>query len=620
MKIRKFSVVLLAVLLVLSMLSACQKGTPDSGSPALESRKTDTSAENKTETKAETEAETTAETAAETDADSETTAEASAAPENPSESAEEPAPVEKNGDVYILYTSDIHCGVDQGFGLAGLKQIRDSLEAQGYTTLLVDNGDAIQGETLGTLTNGKAMTLLMNSMKYDAAIPGNHEFDYGMDCFLELTKTADFPYISCNFMKEGEPMFPPYVILEAAGMKIAFVGVTTPSSITSSTPTNFQNEAGEYIYSFLQDEDGTLLYAAVQEAVDAARAEGADYVYIMGHLGMKMNANHWTYAEVISHTTGIDVFLDGHSHDTEQVVMKNLNGENVVRTACGTKLACIGYSHISPENGIVDTGIWSWPNQTPAYKLLGIENEASKAVAAAQADLREITEQVVAKTSVTLTVNDPEETDTKGNPIRMIRRAETNLGDFCADAFRAVCGSDIAVMNGGGIRTGISKGEITYGDIISVFPFGNEACVVRATGQQVLDALEWGARNIPGETGAFLQVSGLSYEIDLSVPSGCLVNEDGKCGGFEGERRVKNAMVGDEPLDPVKEYTVAGTNYTLLEDGDGQTAFAGAEVLISCVMIDNQLLIEYITGVLGGEIGGDYADPYGQGRITIIEE
>ena len=584
MKIRKIMVLLSASLLILSLLSACEKAAP--GTSAPETEVTEATSESKapdTSVEKEPEPETMAESPSETEIEKETESEAETSAESAGET--EPAPVEKNGDVYILFTSDIHCGVDQGFGLAGLKQVRDSLEQQGYTTILVDNGDAIQGEVMGTLSQGETMIRLMNTLHYDVAIPGNHEFDYGTERFLELTEMAEFPYISCNLMKEDEPVFEPYVILEAAGMKIAFVGMTTPKSITSSTPVFFQNEQGELIYSFLQDEDGSA-----------------------------------TYADVIEHTRGIDVFLDGHSHDTEQVVMKNLDGENVVRSACGTKLSCIGYSYISAEKGISDTGIWSWPNKTAAFDLFGIENEASAAVAEAFAEMNEVTSRIVAKSNVELTVNDPEETDETGNPIRMIRRAETNLGDFCADAFLAASGADIAIMNGGGIRTDIKKGDITYGDIINVFPFGNEACVIKATGQQILDALEWGARSVPSESGSFLQVAGMSYEIDVTVPNPCITSETGMCAGIEGERRVKNVLVGGEPIDPEGEYTLAGTNYTLRQNGDGQTAFDGAELLIECVAIDNQLLIDFITETLGGEIGGDYADPYGQGRITIMEE
>ncbi|MCR5042411.1 MAG: 5'-nucleotidase C-terminal domain-containing protein, partial [Clostridia bacterium] len=218
-------------------------------------------------------------------------------------------------------------------------------------------------------------------------------------------------------------------------------------------------------------------------------------------MGLEETVSPWTYADVISHTSGIDVFFDGHSHDTEQVVMKNKDGEDVVRSACGTELNCIGYSRISAEEGIVDTGIWSWPNDDSPAELFGIRNPMSEKVDAAMEKLGSTLNDVVAKTAVDLTISDPVETDAKGNPIRMVRRAETNLGDLCADACRAVTGAEVAVVNGGAVRTSIAKGDITYGDILSVFPFGNMMCVIKVTGQQIADALEWGVRNVPGESG-----------------------------------------------------------------------------------------------------------------------
>ena len=154
-------------------------------------------------------------------------------------------------DIVILVTSDVHCGIDQGFGYAGLEQIRETMEADGDLTLLVDDGDSIQGEVIGTITDGEAIIDMMNEMHYDVAIPGNHEFDYGMDQFLHLTDEADFPYISCNFNKEGELVFDPYVIKEIGGKKIGFVGVTTPRTIVSSTPASFQDDDGNYIYGFM---------------------------------------------------------------------------------------------------------------------------------------------------------------------------------------------------------------------------------------------------------------------------------------------------------------------------------------------------------------------------------
>ena len=426
--------------------------------------------------------------------------------------AETEAPAEGglSKDLVILYTSDVHCGVDQGFGYVGLKAVRDSLEAAGNYTLLVDDGDSIQGEPLGTMTTGEADIDLMNAVGYDIAIPGNHEFDYGMDRFLELTEKAEFPYISCNFNKEGELVFDPYIIKEFDGVKIGFVGVTTPKTLTSSTPKYFQDENGNFIYGFLQDETGEGVYNAVQKAVDDARAEGAQYIVVMAHLGNEAECSPWTYAEVIENTNGIDFFLDGHSHDTDQLVVKNKDGEDVIRSACGTKLGGIGWAKITVD-GELSAGLYSWNNDVSAPELLGIKNEISDVLDAETAELDEALQTVVAKSAVELTIYDPEAVDGEGKPIRIVRRAETNLGDLCADAYLDQSGADIAFVNGGGIRISLPKGDITLNDILKVHPFGNSMCVIEVTGQQILDALEWGAHAMPGENGGFLQVAGLTY-------------------------------------------------------------------------------------------------------------
>ena len=117
-----------------------------------------------------------------------------------------------------------------------------------------------------------------------------------------------------------------------------------------------------------------------------------------------------------------------------------------------------------------------------------------------------------------------------------------------------------------------SKGDISYGDMLKVFPYSNELCVIKASGQQILDVLEWGAKSLPGE-----------------------------------------------PIDPEKLYTVGGIEYTLLRQGDGITAFDGCEVVADKIKLDVQAMTDYICDDLGGEIGEDYADMYGQGRITIKE-
>jgi len=528
--------------------------------------------------------------------------------------AEEAAPA-LTKDIVILFTSDVHAGIDQGWGYAGLAAVRDNLAKTNHV-ILVDNGDAIQGETIGTMTDGKALIELMNVVGYEVAVPGNHEFDYGMDNFLSLVNdVAQYPYTACNFVYNDQPVLAPYIMKEFEGVKVAFVGVTTPKTITSSTPTYFQDENGNYVYGFCQDDTGAKFYAAIQSAVDAARAEGANYVIICGHLGTEETCEPYTSIDVIYNVSGIDAVLDGHAHETNAGnVVTGKDGKEVVRVACGTKLANIGVLRIAAD-GALSSELYSWNNSASPAELFGLTGTVVDAVNEKIAALDEIRKTVVARTETPLYIYDPVATD-----VRIIRNAETNLGDLCADAYRAMSGADVAFVNGGGIRAQIPAGDITLDQIYSVHPFGNVMCMVEVTGQQILDALEWGARNNPGENGGFLQVSGLTYEIHTYIASSAQSDENGMFAGVSGEYRVKNVTVGGEPLDVNKTYTLASHNYMLKSAGDGYSMFAGAKLLIDETLIDNQVLITYITTELGGVVGEAYSEPYGQGRIIGVPE
>ena len=522
-------------------------------------------------------------------------------------------------DILILYTSDVHCGVSQGWGYAGLAAAKEQL-SKDYNVLLVDDGDHIQGEPIGTMTTGESIIRIMNTLGYDVAIPGNHEFDYGVDRFLELTKMANFPYISCNFNKDGELVFAPWLIKEVGGVKIGFVGVTTPYTLRSSTPRYFMDDEGNFIYGFLQEESGEDLYNAVQKAVDEVRAEGADYVVVLAHLGNETECIPWMYSDVISHVSGIDAMLDGHSHDTDQVVMKDKDGKDVVRSACGTKLANIGVLHIT-RDGKISSELYAWGSSVAAPKLLGLENAVGDAVTAETGVLDEKLQEVVATSTVDLVIHDPAAVSADGKPVRIVRRAETNLGDLCADAYLDQAGdADIAFLNAGGIRVPLNKGDITLNDVLKVHPFGNNLSVIEVSGQQVLDALEWSVHAVPGEFGGFNQVAGLSFEYDPTIETPCVQDSNGFLDHIEEgmERRVRSVLVGGEPLDPAKTYKLACTDYQLQNHGDGYTMYDGAPVLQEAVKLDNQVLIDYISGTLNGIIGAGYENPYGQGRIVAL--
>ena len=222
-------------------------------------------------------------------------------------------------DIVILYTNDAHNAFEKtgsALGYASIAGYKKQLEAAGNQVTLVDAGDAIQGDVIGTLSKGKYIVDIMKQVGYSIAVPGNHEFDFGMDNFLSLAKDAGW-YTSCNFvlLETGDPVFRPYVMKEyEGGVKVAFIGICTPETFTKSTPTYFQDENGNYIYGFCEGDKGQQLYDQVQKYIDMAREDGANYVIALGHLGTDVSSEPWTSKNVIAHTTGLDAFIDGHSH------------------------------------------------------------------------------------------------------------------------------------------------------------------------------------------------------------------------------------------------------------------------------------------------------------------
>lgn len=528
-------------------------------------------------------------------------------------------------DIVVLYTNDIHCTSDDGMSYAAIAGYKSEMEATygADNVTLVDNGDAIQGAVLGTLSDGEWIVDIMNEVGYDLAIPGNHEFDFGMDQFLDIAKNqAAYQYLSCNFLdKDGNTVLDPYTIVSYGDTDIAYVGISTPETISKSTPAFFQDENGNYIYSFCQGENGQELYDRVQDTVDAARADGADYVVALAHLGEDLASRPWMSTEVIANTTGIDAVLDGHSHtvDAEQIV-KNADGEDVVLSQTGTKAESIGQLTIDPATGDMSTQLVKLADvatDSPAYTA------AQTYIQGIQEKYQDVVAEVVATSDVTLTVSDPATGE------RRIRSAETNMGDFCADAYREVMGADIGFVNGGGIRADINPGDVTYGDLIAVHPFGNMICLAEVSGQQILDALEMGARVVgTAESGGFQQVSGLKYTVNTQIPSSVVLDDNGSFVEVSGARRVSDVMVENretgayEPIDPDATYTLAGHNYMLKQGGDGFTMFGedNIKLLLDETMVDNEVLIDYLTENLDGVIGEEYADPYGQGRITINNE
>ena len=522
-------------------------------------------------------------------------------------------------DIVVLYTGDVYCAVDENIGYAGLAAYKKQVEKETPYVALVDCGDALQGDAIGTISQGEYLVDIMNKVGYDFAVLGNHEFDYGMERLAELMEMSDAAYLGCNvdYTGSGEnalSALQQYEIVDYGDTKVAFIGISAPESISQSTPAYFMDENGDIVYSFCSD-SGEALYSRVQETVDSCREEGADYVIALTHLGDDESSAPFRSTDLIAGTSGIDAVLDSDSHSAiDSDMVENEEGREIPLSSSGTGLENIGQLTITPEGDITTRLISDFEEK---------DSDMESFIADIQSEYEEELQQVIAGSDVELTTESED-------GVRLIRNRETNLGDFCADAYRQIAGADIAFVNGGGIRADLSEGDITYEDILAVHPYGNHLCVVEATGQEILDALEMGScstmaetgdgEKAAGESGGFLQVSGLRYTIDTSVDSTVKVDKDGMFVSCGQQRRVKNVEVlqddgSYEPIDVDETYTLASHDYMLRQSGDGFTMFADNEMVVEEGMVDYQILITYTSDYLGGSIGEQYSSP--DGRITV---
>ena len=579
----------------------------------------------------------------------------------------------KTDDIVILYTNDVHTYLDETLGYDILRHIKDDLKTQYDNVLLLDAGDHSQGTAFGSMDDGEHVVKLMNAAGYDAATLGNHEFDYGMENIQKIQDLAEFTYLDCNFYHEengvrGENVLDSYKIFDMGKEKLAVIGILTPESFTKSTPTYFQDDAGNFIYGISGGEDGQALYADVQKAIDDAKAEGATKILALGHLGVDTASEPWTSELTIQNVSGLDAFIDGHSHTEMKVEMvADKDGKEVVVTQTGSYFDNIGMMIIHAD-GTIETDLISTEEilepvldengevvkdedgedemECVGYNLVSDlysgEYEADKAVEAQKKQwIEEIETQlgvVIGKANVSL--------ENFKDDTRLVRKQETNTGDFCADALYFLFDNmdldvDVAVMNGGGIRNkGPITGDMSYLTCKEIHTFGNVACLQTVSGQTLLDALEWGARNAGGEeeNGGFLQVAGITYKIDGEWPES--TQKDDKnfwVGAPTGGYRVHDVQVYNketnayEPLDLNAEYNLAGYNYTLRNMGDGFNMFANAVNVLDYVKEDYMVLANYVAAFPEATVDAsnspllekypnmlvDYSTVDGSGRIVL---
>ena len=547
-------------------------------------------------------------------------------------------------DITILYTNDVHTYIDKQspkLTYAAIAALKKSYQDDGKNVLLVDAGDHVQGTAYGSMDEGATIIQLMNAAGYDAATPGNHEFDYGMDRAKELMADADYPYLSCNWVNLplNNRVLSDVKYFRIGGRTIAFVGITTPETITKSTPAYFMDKnQNRYVYDILGGEDGQKLYSAVQKSINKARVI-ADYVIGLGHLGVDPSSSPWTSKEVIEHTSGLDAFIDGHSHTVMECEwVKDLSGKAVALTQTGSYFANVGEMTIKADGSIATQLVPTYDGLDSA--VAGIQTEWVSAV-------DDMLGEKIAVAETNFYISDP------ATGKRRIRLGETNLGDFVADGIYSYFNEveqlhcDLAIMNGGGIRADVNAGDWSFKTCKQVSPFGNVACLMSVTGKQIQDALEFAARFVGPdgqENGGFLHVAGATYEIHTDIPN--TVQTDDKnvwIGSATGTPRVQNVKIYDKtsgtyvPLDEGKTYALAGMNYTLRNLGDGFAMFDGAELIKDYVAEDYLVMSTYAMSFGGVDGEGlphlttanspladypgyllNYEDAYGAGRISIL--
>lgn len=509
-----------------------------------------------------------------------------------------------NDTIVILYENDVHCAVEGYSKLAAMKnELMESYRHVGVVSV----GDYIQGSSLGAISKGEYIIDLMNLVGYDAVTLGNHEFDYKLPRLNELSSTMNTKPISCNFQRKGEDKsyFEPYSIVSYGDVDIAYIGITTPSTLSSSSPAQFKDEGGNYIYTF----NVKTLYDVIQANIDAAKAQGADYIIALSHIGYEEDEQYEDVVDLIENTDGFDIVLDGHSHSViENMKLTDEGGNEVVLTSTGTKFEHIGKLTIRDGNfttELVKTADYAKTDATVDALLQQINDEYSV-----------LGERKVAVSEAQLITHDKE-----GN--RLVRIQETNLGDLCADAFREVMGADIGYVNGGGLRAPIAKGDVTFNDMLSVFPFNNQVVLAEVKGQDIKDFLELAVKYWPTESGAFPHLSGITFSVNTVIESAAQVDENWVFTEIDGQYRVYNIKVqsresgGYEPIDLNKTYSIASDSYHLLECGDGMSMFANAKILQNDGMLDVELLEKYFTENLGGVIGEAYAEV--KTNITFTE-
>ena len=501
--------------------------------------------------------------------------------------------------VVVLHTNDVHGAIEN---YAKVAVLADQYAAEGAYVLVLDAGDFSQGTTSVSLSQGATAIELMNMVGYDAVALGNHEFDYGFEALKKNMESAQFPVLAANVKYNGELAFDDAAVFTTpGGTKIGVFGLDTPETATKAHPGKIQG------VTFAGGEE---LYAIAQEMVDMLKNEGCNYIICLGHLGIDdetaLTKNR--SIDLLEKVTGIDVFIDGHSHSTEEEIAEKTNADrkvgDTVLTSTGTKIENIGV--VTIKDSVITTETVSAETvEVPA------DSEIAARAAAILAEVEAEYGTVFAKTEVKL----------NGEKAPGNRTEETNLGDLITDALvwkatqegEAV---DAAITNGGGIRATIEAGDITKKDINTVLPFGNTLSIIKITGSELLEVLEASTFCTPEAIGGFPQVSGIEFTVDTSKAYDAGDEYPGTTyAAPKSINRVTITSVGGKDFDPAATYTIA-TNDFMASGGDTYYRFVNATANYDLGLPMDEVVMDYVNTVLGGTVT---AEKYGEpaGRITI---
>lgn len=526
-------------------------------------------------------------------------------------------PEVENKDISIIYTTDVHCGLTTPPGYSSLASYRDELAKTNYVTLL-DSGDYLQGDLAGAISDGKYLVDIMNEVGYDIVTLGNHEFDFGVDTLATRLNELNSEVTSCNFSYIGNKknkfdFIKPYIIKEYGDKKIGYIGVTTPSTLTESDPSNFL-EDGKVAYTFGADTPDHF-YSIVQSNIDLAKADGADYIILLSHLGSYENYSPYSSIDVLSHTSGVTAFLDGHAHaDLPWTTYKNKDSVDTLLVDTGYKLNEFAALTITKKGEVKTDFIKEYEGKSA---------KVDAKIKEVQEKCDEVGKRVVANIDIDLSIFD-------SDGIRMIRSREMPFGNLVADAYREIAEVDIGFINGGGVRANLTKGDVTYAQIRAVHPFGNLLLKKRVSGADILDYLEFATRltqseykkdgKAYGENGEFSHVSGLRFTVDTSIENHVVTDASGNFVKVDGERRVKDVQVLVDgnyvDFDATKDYSVASNDFILANGGGGANMFMDDPIIPSSTMVDYEVLIKYISETLEGHLSEKYSST--EGRINII--